>query len=106
MSSDEETDGCCMVAAPRGEQERQGFIVGGVLNLLCTFGIGTLVCAGITGRRSMMYIGLMQLLSSFLLFGAIWSFVYGILMLVAAGRSERGPRIMENAEQAVEPLVV
>lgn len=105
MPRDEETDGCCMVAIPRGEQERQGYIVGGVLNLLFTFGIGTLVCAGITGRRSMMYIGLMQLLSTFFLFGAIWSFAYGILMLVASGRTDTRPRTMENAEQIAEPLV-
>lgn len=53
----------------------------------------------------MLYIGFMQLLSSFLLFGAIWTFVYGILMLVASGRTDTRSRMMGNAEQAAEPLV-
>lgn len=77
-------DACCMVAPARDERDKQALIVGGILNLLIPFGIGTLLCATLTGRRSMAFIGFMQFLATFLIFGVIWSFVYGILMLVAA----------------------
>lgn len=86
------------VLPPRNDMERQGLIVGGILNILFPCGLGTMICSCMTRRRRMLVTGVLQLITTILIVGIFWSFVHGICMLVASGTP-----IERRASASVDP---
>jgi TM2 domain-containing membrane protein YozV len=65
------------------DQSDKSRIVAGVLQILLPFGIGRFY----TGQVGM---GMAQLLLAFVIIGVIWSFIDGVILLVAGGTDRQG----------------
>lgn len=63
--------------------DKLALVLCGIINFIAP-GIGTLVMGVINSDSDDMVIGLLQLLFTLLIFGYIWSLVWGVLMIVAA----------------------
>ncbi|PHJ22502.1 transmembrane protein [Cystoisospora suis] len=81
-----EDDCCCGVPTPTTPEESKMLLVGGIVNLVVPFGVGTLLAGCALNSSQLIKTGTFQLITTFLLFGALWCFVYGILMILAGAR--------------------
>ncbi|PFH32710.1 hypothetical protein BESB_013220 [Besnoitia besnoiti] len=75
---------CCGVPRPANPEESRMLLVGGIVNIVFPLGIGTLVAGCSMNNAQLIKSGTFQLICSLLIFGSIWSFIFGILMVVAS----------------------
>lgn len=74
------------------EPDRQMLVVGGILNIIVPTGMGAVICGLATNKRQFVVIGSFQLLTSFLIVGAVWSMLTGIQMIAQGSGLFKVPR--------------
>ncbi|EPR59006.1 hypothetical protein TGME49_253690 [Toxoplasma gondii ME49] len=80
---------CCGVPPPRNSHDSVMLLAGGIINLVFPLGIGTLIAGCGMNSGHLLWTGVFQLICSLLIFGTIWSFIYGILMVVVSTQAPK-----------------